>query len=46
VIRENRGLIVREVTEEVGIITSSCHTGLTEELEKGDLDAAPLQRLR
>ena len=30
VIRENRRLTVREVSEEVGICKSSCHTILTE----------------
>jgi hypothetical protein len=33
VIRENRRLTVREVSEEVGISKSSCHTILTEKLE-------------
>ena len=33
VIRENRPLTVREVSEEVGICKSSCHTILTEKLK-------------
>ena len=33
VIRENRRLNVREVSEEVGICKSSCHTILTEKLK-------------
>ena len=33
VIRENRRLTVREVSEEVGICKSSCHTILTEKLK-------------
>ena len=33
VIRENRHLTVREVSEEAGICKSSCHTILTEKLK-------------
>ena len=33
VIRENRRLTVREVSEEVGVCKSSCHTILTEKLK-------------
>jgi hypothetical protein len=33
VIRENRSLIFREVSEELGISKISCHTILTEKLE-------------
>ena len=33
VIRENRHLTIREVSEEVGICKSSCHTILTEKLK-------------
>ena len=41
VIRENRRLTVREISEEVGICKSSYHTILTRGVDKQDLDAAP-----
>ena len=45
VIRENRRLTVREVSEEVGICKSSCHTILTEKLKMHRVAAKFLPRL-
>lgn len=45
VIRENRRLTVREVSKEVGICKSSCHTILTEKLKMHRVDAKFMPRL-
>ena len=45
VIRENRRLTVREVSEEVGICKSSCHTILTEKLKMHRVAANFVPRL-
>lgn len=45
VIRENRRLTVREVSEEVGICKSSCHTILTEKLKMHRVAAKFVPRL-
>ena len=45
VIRENRRLTVREVSEEVGICKSSCHTILTEKLKLHRVAAKFVPRL-
>ena len=45
VIRENRRLTVREVSEEVGICKSSCHTILTEKLKMHRVAAIFVPRL-
>ena len=44
-IRENRRLTLREVSEEVGICKSSCHTILTEKLKMHRVAAKRLLRL-
>ena len=45
VIRENRRLIIREVSEEAGICKSSCHTILTEKLKMHRVAAKFVLRL-
>jgi hypothetical protein len=45
VIRENRRLTFREVSEEVGICKSSCHTTLTEKLKMHRVAAKFVPRL-
>ena len=45
VIRENRRLTVREVSEEVGICKSSCHTILTDKLKMHRVAAKFVPRL-
>jgi predicted transcriptional regulator len=45
VIRENRPLTVREVSEEVGITKRSCHTILTETQEMHRVAAKSVPRL-
>ena len=45
VIRENRRLTIREVSEEVGICKSSCHTILTEKLKLHRVAAKFVPRL-
>jgi len=45
VIRENRRLTIREVSEEVGICKSSCHTILTEKLKMRRVAAKFVLRL-
>jgi transposase len=45
VIRENHRLIVREVSEEVGVCKSSCHTILTEKLKMHHVAAKFVPRL-
>ena len=45
VIRENRRLTIREVSEEVGICKSSCHTILTEKLKMHRVAAKFVPRL-
>jgi len=45
VIRENRRLIIREVSEEVGIYKSTCHTILTEKMKMHRVAAKFVPRL-
>jgi len=45
VIRENRRLTIREVSQEVGICKSSCHTILTEKLKMNRVAAKFVPRL-
>jgi hypothetical protein len=45
VVRENRRLTVREVSEEAGICKSSCHTILTEKLKMHRVAAKFVPRL-